>query len=147
MKRIANGIFVALGFLCVALGAVGIVVPILPTVPFLLGAAICFTRGSERFHRWFSGTGLYRRHLQSFMERRAMTRRQKAWALGMMTAMMVLLAVLVPRLEVRLLAAAVIALNYWLFAAKIRTISREEAERFRKEAEAAAGEEKETDGE
>lgn len=76
-----------------------------------------------------------------------MTRRQKAWALGMMTAMMVLLAVLVPRLEVRLLAAAVIALNYWLFAAKIRTISREEAERFRKEAEAAAGEEKATDGE
>ena len=40
------------GWICVALGAVGAVLPLMPTVPFLLGAAYCFERGSPRLHAW-----------------------------------------------------------------------------------------------
>ncbi len=40
------------GLTCVALAVVGVVLPLLPTVPFLLLAAFCFARSSERMHNW-----------------------------------------------------------------------------------------------
>ena len=58
-------------FLSLALGAVGVVLPVLPTTPFLLVASFCFAKGSERFHRWFMGTRLYQNHLDSFVKERA----------------------------------------------------------------------------
>ncbi|MGR3616099.1 MAG: YbaN family protein [Paracoccaceae bacterium] len=45
-------IFLTLGILCVALAAVGVVLPLLPTVPFLLLATFFFARSSERLHNW-----------------------------------------------------------------------------------------------
>lgn len=45
-------IWVILGLLSVGLGVIGIVVPLLPTVPFVLLAAFCFARSSERLHNW-----------------------------------------------------------------------------------------------
>ena len=47
-----RGVFVAAGGVCVALGALGAVIPVLPTTPFLLLAAACFARGSVRAHQW-----------------------------------------------------------------------------------------------
>lgn len=135
MKRILNGIFVLLGFLCVGLGAVGTVLPVLPTVPFLIGAALCFAKGSEKFNRWFAGTKLYQDNLQSFVEHRSMTKKQKFRALGLMTVMMILASVFIGRIEMWITAGVVIAFNYWLFAAKIRTISEEEARQMREKGE------------
>ena len=47
-------IFTILGLICVGLGAVGIIIPVLPTVPFLLAATVLFAKGSEKFSKWFS---------------------------------------------------------------------------------------------
>ncbi len=45
-------IFLLLGHISIAVGFVGIFVPLLPTTPFVLLAAVCYSRGSERFHTW-----------------------------------------------------------------------------------------------
>ncbi|WP_276937207.1 YbaN family protein, partial [Dielma fastidiosa] len=69
--------YMVLGTISLVLGAIGIVLPILPTTPFLLLAAFCFTKSSKRMHRWLCGTSLYQKHLDSYVQNRAMTLKTK----------------------------------------------------------------------
>ncbi|MGN0334778.1 MAG: YbaN family protein [Lachnospiraceae bacterium] len=66
-----------IGCIGLVLGAIGAIVPVFPTVPFLLLSVSCFAKSSERLHRWFTGTGLYRNNLESYVRGEGMTRRTK----------------------------------------------------------------------
>lgn len=57
MKKI---IYIFIGCISLGLGIIGVILPILPTVPFVLLAAFCFARSSERLDDWFKNTKLYR---------------------------------------------------------------------------------------
>lgn len=76
------------GLVCLGLGALGVVIPILPTVPFLMAAALLFARGSERLDAWFKGTSLYKRHLEGYVSGRGMTRATKIRIMAMVTLLL-----------------------------------------------------------
>lgn len=81
-------IFLIIGCLSLALGCVGIVLPILPTVPFFLLTVFCFANSSQKLHDWFVGTQMYKKHLESFVQKKGMTVRTKATILTSVTALM-----------------------------------------------------------
>lgn len=81
-------VYIVVGCISVALGAIGSFLPILPTTPFLLLAAFCFARGSDRLNNWFIGTKLYQKHLDSFVKRRAMDIKTKLTIILTVTALM-----------------------------------------------------------
>lgn len=54
MSEFKKKLFVAVGFISFGLGIVGAFLPVMPTVPFMIVAALCFSRGSERWHRWIT---------------------------------------------------------------------------------------------
>ena len=77
MKKIINGICVTLAFVCVGLGTLGIVLPILPTTPLYIAAACLFAKGSKKFHKWFLNTSLYKTYIESAVKNGTMERRAK----------------------------------------------------------------------
>lgn len=80
--------YAILGCLSLALGAVGTLLPILPTVPFLMLAAFCFVRSSEKLNLWFCGTQLYKNNLESFIQGKGMTKKTKLRIIGTVTILM-----------------------------------------------------------
>lgn len=86
--RIKKILWITLGFIGLGLGAVGAVLPMLPAFPFLLLAAFSFGKSSERLHKWFVGTKLYKNNLESFVAGKGMTWRTKIKIMIMVTLLM-----------------------------------------------------------
>ena len=85
MKRI---LYIILGCVGVGLGAIGAVVPMLPAFPFLMLAAFCFARSSEKLDRWFKGTKLYQDNLADYVAGRGMTVKTKVRIMITVTLLM-----------------------------------------------------------
>ena len=85
MKRI---LYIILGCVGVGLGAIGAVVPMLPAFPFLMLAAFCFARSSEKLDRCFKGTKLYQDNLADYVAGRGMTVKTKVRIMITVTLLM-----------------------------------------------------------
>ena len=115
-------LYLIIGFLFFWLGAIGVILPVLPTTPFLLVASYCFARGSKRFNDWFLSTKIYQKHLDSFVKERAMTLKTKISLLSFASAMLILAFCLVDVIYARILIIAVMIFKYYYFICRIKTI-------------------------
>lgn len=86
MKRFARVGWLSLGIVCVALGIVGALLPLMPTTIFLILAAACFARSSPRLERWLLDHPRCGPTLHAWRRNGAMSRRAKAMAVGGMAA-------------------------------------------------------------
>lgn len=81
-------VWLLLGLVGLGLGALGAVLPLLPSVPFLMLALFSLGKSSEKLHSWFTSTKLYRDNLESFVQGQGMTRRAKLKIMGTVTLLM-----------------------------------------------------------
>jgi uncharacterized membrane protein YbaN (DUF454 family) len=127
MKRY---LYIIFGLICVTFGALGVVVPGLPTTPFLLLASWLFYRSSPKLQQWLLNSWLGK-YIRSYHRRGGMTLSQKAGAVGIMVAMVLLSTfVFVPagsvaRIIVPIAGAIGVLIVVFLFLMPKMTISRQ----------------------
>ena len=136
-RRKISRLWVIPGILCLVLGSIGIVLPILPTVPFYLAAAFCFAKGSQKLYDWFVNTGVYHKHLEGFVKKKGMTVQTKLSIIGSVTVIMGLGFVMMSRVPVgRIILAAVWLAHIIYFGFVVKTMKEEDHdERFALEEE------------
>ena len=78
-SRVVRVLYLTAGFAALTLGAVGVVLPVLPTTPFVLLAAACFARSSPRFHDKLLANRIAGPIIREWVEHRSIPRRVKRW--------------------------------------------------------------------
>ena len=126
MNKAKKYFYITLGFLALGIGLIGVILPILPTTPFLLVTSFCFARGSERFHTWFTNSNIYKKHLESFVKERAMTLKQKVVLLSFVNFMLAFPLILVDVLPMRITIIVLIIIKLYYFIFRVKTITPEE---------------------
>jgi uncharacterized protein len=108
--RLLRVVLFAAGSLFLVLAAVGVVVPLLPTTPFLILAAICYARSSTRVYRWLVTNRVFGRHLADYLHGRGVSWKVRAGTLVFLWAVITVTAVLfVDALWLRILLFAIAA--------------------------------------
>ena len=121
--KLKKMLLVIIGCIGVGLGALGVVLPILPTVPFLLLAAFCFARSSERLNNWFIGTKLYKNNLESYVKGEGMTRKTKIKIMVTVTVLMTIGFIMMDQVLVgRIVLACVWVFHILYFVFGVKTI-------------------------
>lgn len=118
-------IYLMIGMISFGLGFIGIVLPILPTTPFLLLAGFCFARSFKRVHNWFVSTKAYQRHLEPFVQKRAMTLKTKICILSLASFMLAFPLFLTDLWWLRVFIIGLYIFKYYYFLFKIKTIKLE----------------------
>ncbi|UUC48732.1 YbaN family protein [Pseudomonas citronellolis] len=117
-------LLLAVGWLSVALGVAGIFLPLLPTTPFLLLAAACFMRSSQRFYDWLVSHPRLGPWISDYLEGNGIPLKGKLYTVGLMWISIGFSCYLVPHLWTRvfMLSCAVLVSLYILLKVKTRRI-------------------------
>ncbi len=102
-------LFTILGTVALSIGVVGIIVPVLPTTPFLLLAAICYTRGSPQLYNALLCNRFIGSYVRNYLEGRGMSLKMKVWTLSLLfLAIIVTAAFTTDSLVIRIILSIVL---------------------------------------
>lgn len=103
------------GFLSLGLGVIGILLPVLPTTPFLILTGFLFSKGSDKYQTWFQSTKIYQKYLSNFIENKTMTKRQK-WTLLIGVDLMLLITFMnIDIFVLKIVIVSTLIIKHWYF--------------------------------
>jgi len=123
-EKILKLLMIFLGTLFVILGTVGIFLPLVPTTPFLLLAAICYARGSRKFYEWLMNNKLFGSYIRNYLEKRGIPLKTKIVAIAMLWGFILFSAfTVIPLVLVRFLLL-LIAVGVTIHILKLPTLKK-----------------------
>lgn len=125
-KVLRNRVLIAFGWFFILVGMVGVILPVLPTTPFLILALVLFSNSSPRFHRMLLNNRWFGPTLRDWEERRILPRKTKYRASGLIVATFLVSILLVsgrPYLQLMLVCFAIVLL---FFIWRIREVPAED---------------------
>jgi uncharacterized protein len=124
-------LLVTAGVLCLIVGAIGILVPVLPTTPFVLVAAGCFANSSPKFYHWLNHNRVFGPFIKHYREGTGVPKAQKTWTLSILWLGLVISAIAVHRpLVYGILAAVGAAVTWHILSMRQRSVSIEPVEQI-----------------
>lgn len=123
---IKKSIYITLGFLFLGLGIVGIILPILPTVPFFLLTSFFFSKGSTRFNNWFKNTKIYHRYLDNFVQNKVMTLKGEILLLSFVSSIIFITMWHIDNLFASIGLTTLIIIKYLYFITNIKTVTKKQ---------------------
>lgn len=124
IKRIISSLYIVAGFICMGIGIIGIILPVVPTTPLLLLASFFFVRGSKKFEVWFKGTWIYKKHLESFVRERSMTLKQKITILLFADFTIAFPFFILDSILIKIMFILIVIYKYYYFIFKIKTVKK-----------------------
>jgi hypothetical protein len=106
-------VYIACGVVFFGLGTVGTVLPLLPTTPLIILAAVCFGKSSQRLHTWCISTRFYKNTVEGFVKKRTMTVKAKLLLLISVTLVMGLSYVVLTITDVSIIVRLILSI-IWL---------------------------------
>ena len=124
-SRLKKSFFVVAGSLFLVLGCIGIVLPILPTTPFLLLSAACYYNGSDRMHRWLLNNRWFGSYIRNYKEGKGLQLKAKVFTLALLWLVIGYSALFIVNILIVQLVLFAIAVGVTLHIATLPTFKQE----------------------
>ena len=122
--RLKRGLFVITGTVALCIGIVGIIIPVLPTTPFLLLAAICYMRGSQRLYNALLRNRFIGSYIRNYLEGKGMPPRVKVYTLSLLWIAIVCSAVFFTDSLIIRIILAVVLVGVTIHILAVKTIKK-----------------------
>ena len=120
-NKLKKKLFVIAGTIALILGIVGIIMPVLPTTPFLLLAAFCYMRGSQKLYIMLLGSPFVGNYIRNYLEGKGMPLKMKIWTLSLLWIAIVLTATLATSSMIIRTILAIVLIGVTIHILKIKT--------------------------
>ena len=123
-NRLIRIILIILGTFFVGLGTLGIFVPILPTTPFLLLAAACYAKSSNRFYNWLLNNKWFGNYIKNYLEGKGIPSKVKILTISLLWITIIISAVFVVSILFVRIILILIAIGVTIHILSIRTLKK-----------------------
>jgi hypothetical protein len=124
-SKIKRWLLIGIGTASIIIGLIGIVMPILPTTPFLLLAAICYMRGSQRLYNALLCNRFLGNYIRNYLEGRGMSLKMKIWTLSFLWVAIICSAALATDSLILRIILLVVASGVTIHIAFLRAITKQ----------------------